>query len=164
MQPRTIPTDGKLATRQSDSAIPSPEQSPHPIRQFLLVGRHSPWRWTLALAAVVAAVAHVPVIAPHLDEAPYMGVLFIVLSVACCTLAAAGLMRDTAAIYALATLTCGSAIIGYAATRLIEFPMLMDDVGNWFEPLGVVSVVAEAIVVACAIRALASSSLSVSTR
>ena len=35
----------------------------------------------LAVAAVIAAAAHVPVIAPHLSEAPYMGVLFIVLTV-----------------------------------------------------------------------------------
>ena len=54
----------------------------------------------------------------------------------------------------MATLTCGLAIIGYAATRLVAFPMLADDVGNWFEPLGVISVLSEAIVVGCALTAL----------
>ena len=34
-----------------------------------------PWRWVVIVAALVASVAHVPVIAPHLDEAPYMGCL-----------------------------------------------------------------------------------------
>src|SRR5689334_3194664 len=99
-----------------------------------------PQRAVVAVAALVAAGAHVPVIAPHLDEAPYMGVLFVVLTVGCLVIAAAALVRDTAAVYALAVLTCGLAVIGYVATRLVPFPMLGDDVGNWLEPLGVVSV------------------------
>jgi hypothetical protein len=121
---------------------------------FLMARLSLPQRWTLALAAVVAAVAHVPVIAPHLDEAPYMGTLFIVLTAACLVLAAAVLVRDTAAVYSLSVLTCGLAILGYAATRLVAFPMLADDVGNWWEPLGIVSIVSEAVVVAAAVSAL----------
>lgn len=118
--------------------------------------RRSPYRWVLAAAALVAAVAHVPVIAPHLAEAPYMGVLFIVLTGACLSLAGVALVRDSSRVYALATLTCGLALIGYAATRLVAFPMLADDVGNWLEPLGIVSITAEAVVVASALLALRS--------
>jgi hypothetical protein len=116
----------------------------------------SPWRWVLACSALVAAIAHVPVIAPHLDEAPYMGVLFIVLTAACLVLAGSVLIRDVPAVYGLAILTCGLAIIGYAATRLVAFPELDDDVGNWLEPLGVLSVLAEAVVVLAAVSALRS--------
>jgi hypothetical protein len=115
---------------------------------------HAPQRWVLAGAAAVAAAAHVPVIAPHLDEAPYMGVLFIVLTAACSVLAVAALVRDARPVYALAALTCGLAVVGYAATRLVAFPELGDDVGNWLEPLGVVSVAAELVVVAAAVTAL----------
>lgn len=104
-------------------------------------------RWVLAPAALVAAAAHLPVIRPHLAEAPYMGVLFIVLTAACVALAVAAMVRDTMAVYALAALTCALAILGYIATRLVAFPMLADDVGNWFEPMGVLSVGSEAIVV-----------------
>ena len=46
------------------------------------------------------------------------------------------------------------AIIGYLATRLLPFPMLADDVGNWLEPLGVVSVLSELVVVGAAVTAL----------
>ena len=104
-------------------------------------------RWVLAVAAIVAAAAHLPVIGPHLTEAPYMGVLFIVLTAACVALALAVMIRDTMAVYALAALTCTLAIVGYIATRLVAFPMLADDVGNWLEPMGVLSVGSEAIVV-----------------
>ncbi len=133
-------------------------QLPFQSREFSLVALKSPHRWALALAAVVAAAAHVPVIAPHLEEAPYMGTAFIVLTAACSVLAAVALVRDTRAIYAVSILTCGSAIIGYAATRLVAFPQLADDVGNWWEPLGVTSILSEAVVVAAAMAALVSRS------
>ncbi|MDT4915602.1 MAG: hypothetical protein QOH89_302 [Pseudonocardiales bacterium] len=121
---------------------------------FLLVRQHSPARWLLGAAAAVAAVAHLPVIEEHLAEAPYMGVLFIVLTAACFALALAALVFDSPAVYMASAVTCSLAIIGYAATRLVAFPMLADDVGNWFEPLGVVSVVSEAVVVAAAVLGL----------
>ena len=122
--------------------------------RFLTRRLDRPARAVVAGAALVAAVAHVPVIAPHLDEAPYMGVLFIVLTAACLLIATAAVVRDTAAVYALAILTCGLAVIGYAATRLVPFPMLADDVGNWLEPLGIVSVLSELVVVGAGVTAL----------
>lgn len=109
----------------------------------------------MAAAVVVAAAAHLPVIGPHLDEAPYMGVLFILLTAACLLLGVAALVRDSLAVYRLVILTCGLAILGYAATRLIAFPMLADDVGNWLEPLGVVSICSESAAVVAALAALA---------
>ena len=120
-------------------------------RDFLVTSQGSPLRWPLAAAAAVAAVAHIPVIGSHLTEAPYMGVLFIVLTAACFALAVTVTIIDSHAVYSAAALTCGLAVIGYAATRLVAFPMLADDVGNWFEPLGVVSVVSEVFVVGAAL-------------
>lgn len=113
-----------------------------------------PWRWVVIVAALVASIAHVPVIAPHLDEAPYMGVLFIILTLACAALAVTLIVRDGPVVYGLTVLTCGLAVIGYAATRLVAFPMLSDDVGNWLEPLGVVSIISESIAVAGSVLAL----------
>lgn len=116
--------------------------------------RRSEWRWVLAGAALVAAAAHVPVIGPHLGQAPYMGVSFVVLTAACLFLAAAAALRDTAVVYQLAVLTCRLAIAGYAATRLVAFPGLADDVGDWLEPLGIVSITAEALVIIAAVNGL----------
>jgi hypothetical protein len=117
-------------------------------------GRGRTERWVVAVAAAVAAAAHVPVIGPHLAEAPYMGVLFVALTAACLCISAAICVRDPAALYAAAVLTCGLAVLGYAATRLVPFPMLGDDVGNWLEPLGVLSVASETVVVVAAAWAL----------
>ncbi len=122
--------------------------------EFLWTPRRRPWRWVVAAAAALAALAHIPVIGPHLHEAPYMGEEFVVLTVACLLLAIAAIVCDSAAVYGLTVVTCGLAVVGYVATRLVAFPQLNDDVGNWFEPLGVVSVLAEGAAVAAAILGL----------
>lgn len=114
----------------------------------------APERWLLAAAALVASVAHIPVTPEHLTEAPYMGVLFVLLTAACVVLAGTALVRDVPAVYLASAAVCGLAIVGYAATRLVAFPMLGDDVGNWLEPLGVVSILSEAVVVGAALSAL----------
>ena len=124
------------------------------MTSFFTTRQDSRWRWLMVPAVLVAAAAHLPVIRPHLDEAPYMGVLFVVLSAACVVLASAAISWDTPVVYALSVLTCGLAVLGYAATRMVAFPMLSDDVGNWFEPLGVVSVLSETTVVLVAVWAL----------
>ncbi len=81
-----------------------------------------------------------------------MGVLFIVLTVACVVVAAAAVLHDSREIYGLAILTCGLAIIGYVATRLFAFPLLGHDVGHWLEPLGVLSILSEGVVVFAAVQ------------
>jgi hypothetical protein len=138
--------------------VTTPEHAPHlraaAVKALVIRPLRQPQRWIVAAAALVAGVAHLPVIAPHLAEAPYMGALFIVLTIGCLAIAGGALLRDSAVVYDLAVLTCGLAVVGYGATRLVAFPMLADDVGNWLEPLGVVSVLSELLVVGAAAAAL----------
>jgi uncharacterized protein (DUF305 family) len=124
------------------------------VQPNALTALRSPWRWLVAPAAAVGAAVHIPVIAPHLDEAPYMGALFIALTIACFAIALLLLAVDAPLLYGFAALTCGLAIVGYIATRVVAFPELADDVGNWAEPLGVVAIVSEAVVVGGSIAAL----------
>jgi len=121
---------------------------------FLWTPLRSRWRWPLVAATVMTAAAHLPVIEPHLHEAPYMGEEFVVLTVACLLLGLAAIVCDSPVVYSLTAVTCGLAILGYVATRLVAFPQLADDVGNWLEPLGVVSVVAEVVAVITAVNGL----------
>jgi hypothetical protein len=106
-------------------------------------GPTDPRRWPTIALLFVAALAHVPVVPEHLREAPYMGVLFIGFIVASFGIAALLAARPAAALYRAAAVLCAAAIVAYAATRLVAFPELGDDVGNWTEPLGVVSVLSE---------------------
>jgi hypothetical protein len=111
-------------------------------------------RWGVAIAAIIAADAHIPIIPDHLHEAPYMGTLFVLLTVTCVGLAAVVLVHDVPLVYAAAVTVCGLAILGYAATRTVAFPQLADDVGNWLEPLGIVAICSEATVIGLSLAAL----------
>ena len=102
-----------------------------------------------------AGTAHIPVIPSHLREAPYIGVLFILLTVACLGLAAILTWRARTPAYAAAAIITGAAIVAYVLSRTVGLPMIEDDIGNWFEPLGVISVVTEAAaLLICADRIL----------
>lgn len=83
-----------------------------------------------------------------------MGLEFIVLTLACLAVGVAAVVCDSRAVYVGALIACGLAVVGYVLTRLVAFPMLGDDVGNWFEPLGVVSVIAETVAVLVGAMAL----------
>jgi len=122
--------------------------------EFLWVPLRSSLRWPLAGLSVISAAAHLPVLSEHLHEVPYIGVEFIVLIVACLLIAIAAPAWDSMALYAVAAITCGFAVAAYIATRALRFPGLADDVGNWFEPLGVVAILAESATVLVAIYVL----------
>src|SRR5689334_8267602 len=98
---------------------------------------HSPWRWPAALLLLVTAGVHVPLIPEHLEEAPYVGWLFVALTVVSVVLAVVLVRRDTS----LAWLACGVvttlAVLAFLASRTVGLPELSDDIGNWSEPLGV---------------------------
>jgi hypothetical protein len=104
------------------------------MNRSLLTARNSRLRWLPVSALLAGTAGHLPVIRAHLQEAPYMGVLFILLSAAFVVLAGVLISWDAPVLYAAAIITCSMAILGYAATRLVGFPMLADDVGNWLEP------------------------------
>jgi hypothetical protein len=110
----------------------------------------SPWRWSAAALLVVAVAAHVPVTGEHLAEAPYLGWAFVGFEVVGTLLAVALLVQDRHLVWSTAGLLAALALAAYACTRLVAFPQLADDVGNWREPLGVVCVVTEALLVAVA--------------
>ncbi len=107
-------------------------------------------RWPIIGFLITAAVAHAPVTAEHLEEAPYMGKLFVAFTVVALLVAGAIAARPTPLNYVAAAALCASAVLAYAATRVIAFPMLAEDVGAWGEPLGVLSVITEAAVVVLA--------------
>lgn len=102
-------------------------------------------------ALLAAAAAHIPVIDSHLHEAPYIGVLFIALTVACAGLAVALGVSDTPTMWDLTVWVAGLAVLGYVLSRTVGLPQITDDIGNWAEPLGIVSIAAESVAVACGV-------------
>jgi hypothetical protein len=110
----------------------------------------SPSQWCASLLLLVAAGTHIPLIRSHLEEAPYVGWLFIALSVVCIVLAVVILLVDTPGVWIISGAVCLAAVVGYLASRTVGLPQIGDDVGNWTEPLGIPAVASEALMVVLA--------------
>ena len=143
-------TDPTLQTDEQDehdSELPWDEEAYDPALW-------SGWRWPATLAAMTASLSHLPVMDEHLSDAAYMGSLFAIFSLVVLALAAGLLLADTAVRYSLLGGWCVLAVATYCATRLVAFPDLADDVGNWTEMWGVISVAAELAVAGCCAAAV----------
>jgi len=110
----------------------------------------SPAQWCASLLLLVAAGTHVPLIKEHLQEAPYVGWLFIALTVTCVVLAVAIAFTDHASVWVLGGLTCVAAVTAFLASRTIGLPQIGDDVGNWTEPLSFPATASEVLMVGLA--------------
>jgi hypothetical protein len=100
-------------------------------------------RLILAVLLLGSGAAHLPVLDEHLREAAWMGSLFTVFALATAALAAVVALSGRRGPVLAAGALCVAAVLTYAATRLFAFPQLGDDVGDWTEPWGVVSVILE---------------------
>jgi hypothetical protein len=111
---------------------------------------HAPAQWVASFLLLVAAGTHIPLISEHLEEAPYVGWLFIALSVVCIVLAVAILFVDDATVWLVSGAVCLAAVVAFLASRTVGLPQIGDDVGNWTEPLGIPAVASEVLMVVVA--------------
>ena len=106
----------------------------------------------LSVLTVAAGLAHLPVTPEHLREAPYVGISFALFAASGVVLGGYLWARPRSRVaVVLAGSLCAAAVLTYVATRLVAFPQIGDDVGNWLEPWGVVSVTLEAMAVIAAL-------------
>jgi hypothetical protein len=115
----------------------------------------SPLRWIAVVMLLATAGTHVPLIPEHLEEAPYVGVLFIALSVASVVLAVLLVRWDSPLVWTASGVMTVLALAAFIASRTVGLPQIGDDIGNWGEPLGYPAVAVEALVTAAAAIVLA---------
>jgi len=105
----------------------------------------------LGLAGIIAV--HILDLPGKLSEVPYMGVMYIgviaVSGVLMHRIITGPTRRDFLASAGLAA----AVIVGYAVNRTVGMPGATDDIGNWLEPLGLLSLVVETWVVMSALTA-----------
>lgn len=107
--------------------------------------------------AVPTALGLLVVAAVHLIDGPtmlsrpyYVGTLELALTVACVPLALLLLVRPIRPFWHVSGALCTAALLVYVASRTVGLPDSMDDIGNWFQTIGVVNVISEAAVVTAA--------------
>ncbi len=94
---------------------------------------------------LVMGVVHVIEAPDAFKDMPYKGMLFILNGIAA-LLAAFGIWRGARSWgWTLGLVVAVATIIGYIASRTVGLPGLPAEPDEWLEPLGVVSIVAEAI-------------------
>lgn len=107
--------------------------------QLKLTGRQ--FSTVLALGAIAAI--HLLDLPGKFTEAPYLGVAYIGMIGAAVFLIERILTKNKAIDY-LATAGLAAAVfVGFVINRTIGMPGAMDDIGNWFEPLGFLSLFVE---------------------
>jgi hypothetical protein len=90
------------------------------------------------------ALIHVLDLQAKLEEAPYIGYLYIGLILGSLWAAAALVRRDSHPAWLVGGAISLATIIGYALTRSVGLPGATEDIGNWLEPLGLASLFVEA--------------------
>lgn len=110
-------------------------------------------RGALAVGLVAVAVIHLADLPGKMEEVPYIGWMYVGLMAAALVLAELVLVRPGRLVMLAAAALSASTILGFALTRTTGLPNATDDIGNWTEPLGLISLLVEAVVVWWALRA-----------
>lgn len=114
----------------------------------------SPLRLPAAAAALVAGIAHLPVTPEHLDEVPYVGWMFVALAVVCVAGGLLLVVRDAAVVWWTPAVSCLAAVVLYVVSRGPGMPAMDDDIGDWTNEFGLISVASETLVAVLAVAAL----------
>jgi hypothetical protein len=100
------------------------------------------------------ALVHVVDATSKFHETPYLGWAYVALIVSCLAIAGLLIERDDRRTWIAAAAVSCLAFVAYALSRTTGLPSAKGDIGNWFEPLGLATIFAEAIVAAVALRAV----------
>jgi hypothetical protein len=111
-------------------------------------------RWAGVLLIVACALIHLISAPDHLQEATYVGVLFLA-NAAGSLVAAFGIYRDRLWGWLLGALVAGGAFVLFMVSRLIGLPAYQEHVGMWIgesfgDRLGIPSLIVEAPLVVLA--------------
>jgi Na+/proline symporter len=124
---------------------PQTERAGRPVTGDIVADLLSRW---LAIAALgVIALVHALQLPDAFDETLYLGLLFVLAAAGALLLAIALSRTDDRRAWLAATVLPALILLGFVLSRTSGLPAATDDVGNWREPLGLVSLVAESLLV-----------------
>ena len=120
------------------------------ISQSLLIRRI-----TVGLSLAVVGAIHILDLPGKFAETPYLAVAYIGVIVVAAVLVERILVIGSRNDFLAAAILSAAVIIGFIVNRTIGMPMATGDIGNWFEPLGLLSLAVEGFVIWQALIAVA---------
>lgn len=113
----------------------------------------------LILGLIGMIAVHVMDLPGKLEEVPYLGVMYIIVILLAGFLVHRVLSGATKRDYVAAAALAAAVIVGFVINRTVGMPGATDDIGNWSEPLGLLSLVIESWVVYSALSAARATTL-----
>ncbi len=115
--------------------------------------RDVPLRALAAVGLVVIALIHYADASSKYAaaDARYIFWLYVALILGCALGVGLLILRNTRLVWAAVALLAGAPFVSYVINRTTGLPRATDDVGNWLEPLGVTSLIVEALLFILAI-------------
>lgn len=108
----------------------------------VLLGR----RIVVGLGLATTAAIHLLDLPGKIEETPYLGVAYILLIVAALVIAERVFTNGTQIDFVAAALLSFSALLAFTVNRTVGMPYATGDIGNWLEPLGLLSLAVEGFV------------------
>lgn len=105
----------------------------------------------IGLVGIIAV--HVMDLPGKMEEVPYIGFMYIGVILVAGFLIHRIISGATRYDYLAAAALAAAVIVGYIVNRTVGMPGATDDIGNWWEPLGFLSVVVEAWVIVLGLMA-----------
>ena len=111
-------------------------------------------RGAVALGLAGIAIVHILDLPGKWIETRYLGWGYVAVIGASLILMERIITRANQLDYLASAGLAGSVIVGFVINRTIGMPGAMDDIGNWLEPLGIISLFVEAFVLWHSLRAV----------
>ena len=112
------------------------------VRPMIALSR----RVAVGLGLATVAAIHILDLPGKLAETPYLGVMYIVLIIAAFVLTERLFIVGSRLDFIAAAALSAVVIVAFTINRTVGMPGATGDIGNWLEPLGLLSLVVEAFV------------------
>ena len=114
-------------------------EAPSTVRPMIALSR----RIAVGLGLATVAAIHILDLPGKLAETPYLGVIYIVLIIAAFVLTERLFVVGSRLDFIAAAALSAAVIVAFTINRTVGMPGATGDIGNWIEPLGLLSLVVE---------------------
>lgn len=104
-------------------------------------------RTSVTIGLIGIAGVHIADLPAKWEETRYIAFMYIGAIAACVLLIERLVVKTSKRDYLLSSLVSFSVLMGYVVNRTVGMPGATDDIGNWFEPLGLLSLFIEVFAV-----------------